>query len=163
MVSMASSISQQTQSHQSDSTFQLALASSSNNFTAIRDGTKVTIVKPTIQQQQLQQNLNKIQGIVLQIQLNYHKPNFKPNFRGNQLKRMQAILIRWQRAPFHGKFNWLKRHHPPSYCKAKSWVMLPILISIWICMLGGRWRVYIGGNTAKMHAKPMWTRLLSEQ
>lgn len=64
MVSMPNSISQQTQSHQSDSTFQLALASSSNNFTAIRDGTKVTIVKPTIQQQQLQQNLNKIQGIV---------------------------------------------------------------------------------------------------
>lgn len=65
MVSIPNTISQQTQSHQSDSAFQLSLASSStNNFTAIRDGVKTTIAKPTIHQQQLQQNLNKMQGIV---------------------------------------------------------------------------------------------------
>lgn len=58
---------QSSQSHQTDSTFQLALASTSstNNFTAIRDGLKTTIAKPTtIQQHQLPSNLNKMPGIV---------------------------------------------------------------------------------------------------
>lgn len=71
MVTIPNTITQQSQSHQSDSsTFQLALASTAqtNSFTAIRDGLKTTtttIAKPaTIQQQQLQQNLNKMQGIV---------------------------------------------------------------------------------------------------
>lgn len=59
------SIAQQSQSQQSESSFQLALApSSGKNFTTIRDGTKTTIAKPIIQQQQLQPNINKMQGIV---------------------------------------------------------------------------------------------------
>lgn len=67
MVTIPNTITQQSQSHQSESTFQLALASTAqtNSFTAIRDGLKTTIAKPvTIQQQQLQQNFNKMQGIV---------------------------------------------------------------------------------------------------
>lgn len=70
MVTIPNTITQQSQTHQSESTFQLALASTAqtNSFTAIRDGLKTTtttIAKPTtIQQQHLQQNLNKMQGIV---------------------------------------------------------------------------------------------------
>lgn len=68
MVSIPNTITPQPQIHQSDSSFQLALASSThstnNNFAAIRDNVKATIAKPTIQQQQLQQSLNKMQGIV---------------------------------------------------------------------------------------------------
>lgn len=68
MVTIPNSIVQQSQSHQSNSTFPLALSSSSNNnFATLKDGIKTTIAKPTttaVQQQQLQQNINKVQGIV---------------------------------------------------------------------------------------------------
>lgn len=67
MVTIPNSIVQQSQSHQSNSTFPLALSSSSNsNFATLKDGIKTTIAKPTttIQQQQSQQNINKMQGIV---------------------------------------------------------------------------------------------------
>lgn len=68
MVSIPNTITQQPLIHQSDSSFQLALTSSTNstnnNFAAIRDNFKATIAKPTIQQQQLQPNLNKMQSIV---------------------------------------------------------------------------------------------------
>lgn len=59
------SIIHQTQSgQQSNSSFQLALASSGgNSFTTIRDGIK-TIAKPTTIQQQQVQAINKMQGIV---------------------------------------------------------------------------------------------------
>lgn len=64
MVTIPNTISTQ----QSESTFQLASTGQTSSFTAIRDGLKTTtttITKPaTIQQQQLQQNLNKMQGIV---------------------------------------------------------------------------------------------------
>lgn len=89
MVSIPNTITQQSQSHQSDSAFQLALASSStNNFTSIRDSVKTAIAKPTIQQQQLQQNLNKMQGIVFantiqlqqsQLQAKLQRQSSQPN------------------------------------------------------------------------------------
>lgn len=78
MVSIPNTITQQSQSHQSDSAFQLALASSStNNFTAIRDSVKTAIAKPTIQQQQLQQNLNKMQGIVFANTIQLQQPQLQ--------------------------------------------------------------------------------------
>lgn len=62
MMSLSNAISQQQPGHESTTSFQLALASSSTkNFTAMKDGPK-TITKPIIQQQQ--QNINKMQGIV---------------------------------------------------------------------------------------------------
>lgn len=73
MVTIPNTITQQSQGHQSDSPFQLALAATgpANSFTAIRDGLKTTTTtttlsaKPaTMQHQQLQQNLSKMQGIV---------------------------------------------------------------------------------------------------
>lgn len=77
------------QNQQSDSSFQHALASSSgNNFTAISDGVKTTIAKPTIQQHQLQQSINKMQGIVFantiqlqqsQLQAKIQRQSSQPN------------------------------------------------------------------------------------
>lgn len=65
MVSIQNSIAQQSQTQQSDSSFQLALASSSaKNFSTIRESAKTIIAKPMIQKQQLHQNLNKMPGIV---------------------------------------------------------------------------------------------------
>lgn len=89
MMSIPNTISQHSQ-NQSDSSFQLALSSSgsSNNFTTIRDCVKTTIAKPIIQQQQLQQGLNKMQGIVFtnaiqlqqsQLQAKFQRQSIKPN------------------------------------------------------------------------------------
>lgn len=69
MMSMANSIAQQSQGQQSDSSFQLALASSSGkNSAMIRDCGKKSIVEPTIQQQQLQQNMNIVFTNTIQLQ-----------------------------------------------------------------------------------------------
>lgn len=89
MVSIPNTINQHSQ-NQTDSSFQLALSSSGNssNFTTIRDGVKTTIAKPIIQQQPLQQSLNKMQGIVFtnaiqiqqsQLQAKLQRQSIKPN------------------------------------------------------------------------------------
>lgn len=85
-MSLANSISQQPQGHESDTSFQLALASSSTkNFATIKDGSKTTI-KPIIQQQQPQQNINKMQGVVFANTIQLQQPQVQAKLQRQSLQ-----------------------------------------------------------------------------
>lgn len=96
MVTIPNTITQQSQGNQSEpATFQLTLASTAqtNSFTAIRDGLKTTtatIAKPvTIQQQQLQQSLSKMQGIVFANTIQLQQPQLQAAKLQRQLTTQQ--------------------------------------------------------------------------
>lgn len=87
MMSLSNSISQQPQGHESDRSFQLAVASSSTkNSVTIRDGSKPTI-KPIIQQQQQQQqNKNQMQGIVFANTIQLQQPQIQAKLQRQSLQ-----------------------------------------------------------------------------